>query len=175
MIWPTANTNLPIMVVGGQARIVVRLFGSSTSEILVNQRLKIRIWNATSLYKPGKAHNLVQKLQRMNINILGISETYCPRNGSCHIKKHIYTIPLTKTLNIESEWVKWWTGLCLSRYPKLSYLIWSRHDVTTKYEKQKDEDNKIIFTNRGQKSTRSWIFVRTNRQSIKTDEKETSQ
>ena len=39
------------------------------------QKLKLACWNVRTLYQKGKLDNLVQEMDRMKINILGIAET----------------------------------------------------------------------------------------------------
>lgn len=55
-----------------------------------NPMLKIGTWNAKSLFAAGKTHNIINEMKRMNINILGVSETRWP--GSNQINIDDYTM-----------------------------------------------------------------------------------
>ena len=43
--------------------------------------IQIGIWNVRTLYQPGKFENLIQEMQNMNLDILGITETHWTEEG----------------------------------------------------------------------------------------------
>jgi len=61
---------------------------SSTSEILTTKSsakklpLRVACWNVRTMLQPGKLENAKQEMLKMNINILGISETRWPGNNT---------------------------------------------------------------------------------------------
>ena len=57
-----------------------------------NQRQvsKIGTWNVTTLYQPGKFKNLIQEMQNVNLDILGIAETHWTEEGK--IIQEIHTM-----------------------------------------------------------------------------------
>ncbi|XP_050497514.1 craniofacial development protein 2-like [Diabrotica virgifera virgifera] len=44
--------------------------------------INIGTWNVRSMYEPGKMNNIIQEMQRLNIDILGISDTRWSSSGS---------------------------------------------------------------------------------------------
>lgn len=44
-------------------------------------KIKIGTWNVRSMYESGKMHNVIHEMQRLKLNILGISETRWPGHG----------------------------------------------------------------------------------------------
>lgn len=46
---------------------------------------RIATWNIQSMYESGKSHNIVQEMKRLNIDVLGLSETRWPSSGECRI------------------------------------------------------------------------------------------
>jgi len=42
---------------------------------------KMATWNARSLFQPGKMANVLQEMNRMSIDVMGISETFWEREG----------------------------------------------------------------------------------------------
>src|SRR5206468_7153527 len=42
---------------------------------------KIATWNARSLYKPGKLANIIKEMARMEVDVLGVSETCWKGDG----------------------------------------------------------------------------------------------
>lgn len=69
----------PIGSPGGTA------LNDKNNEIRVNlrNRMKIGTWNAQSLYEAGKLANLMQEMDRLKIDILGVAETWWPDVGKC--------------------------------------------------------------------------------------------
>ena len=45
--------------------------------------LKISTWNVRSLYLAGKLSNIAKEMIRMNIDVLGVSETFWKDRGNC--------------------------------------------------------------------------------------------
>src|SRR6267154_309963 len=43
---------------------------------------KIGTWNVRSLYKPGKLANVLKKMKRMRVQIMGVAETFWDKDGS---------------------------------------------------------------------------------------------
>ena len=43
--------------------------------------LKIGTWNVRTLYQPGKVENLIQEMQNMNLDMMGIAETQWTEEG----------------------------------------------------------------------------------------------
>ena len=50
--------------------------------------LKIGTWNAKSLFRAGKSHNIVKEMRRMNLNILGVSEVRWPGTNQINIDEY---------------------------------------------------------------------------------------
>ena len=50
--------------------------------------LKIGTWNVRTLYQPGKLENVIQEMQNMNLDILGIAETHWTEEGKIKQEKH---------------------------------------------------------------------------------------
>lgn len=57
-------------------QVVIKRNTCDTKKQIQNIKSGIRIgtWNVRSLYKPGKAHNTIREIKRLNIATLGISE-----------------------------------------------------------------------------------------------------
>lgn len=49
--------------------------GTVMNKTMKTNKLRIGTWNVKSMYEPGKMHNVIQEMQRLKMNILGISET----------------------------------------------------------------------------------------------------
>ena len=58
---------------------VLRIPGVKTKN---KQTLKVGTWNIRSLYESGKLANTIQEMNRLQIDILGVSETFWPASGS---------------------------------------------------------------------------------------------
>ena len=50
---------------------------------------EIGTWNVQSLYTGGKIQNVVKEMIRLDVKIMGISETHWPSTGSCQIQEHM--------------------------------------------------------------------------------------
>lgn len=57
------------------SQVVIPRNPYKTRKKTVPQHLKIATWNVQSMYESGKAHNIVKEMNRLQIDILGISET----------------------------------------------------------------------------------------------------
>jgi len=75
--------------------------------------LKIATWNVTSLVEDGKSENVLKEMERMKLDILGVSDTqwrklsnFLTRNGK-HKEYHSSSGELI-ALSLLSEWIKKW-------------------------------------------------------------------
>ena len=50
--------------------------------------LKIGTWNVRTLYQPGRFENLIQEMQNVNLDILGIAETHWTEEGKIIQENH---------------------------------------------------------------------------------------
>ena len=68
----------------------VRQVGPDRHSASVRNRniMRIGTWNVRTLYQKGKLDNVVQEMNRMRINILGISETRWTGSGEFTVEKH---------------------------------------------------------------------------------------
>lgn len=85
----TRNTNMapsPRQTLNGQG--VLRIPGRKTKNSIkfINKQVKIATWNTRSLFESGKLSNACQEMDRLKLNILGISEVRWPNSGKTHIK-----------------------------------------------------------------------------------------
>lgn len=51
--------------------------------------MRIGTWNVQSMYQPGKTHNVIQEMNRLKINILGVSETRWLNTGQLQTNNSI--------------------------------------------------------------------------------------
>ena len=68
--------------------------GSSSESAFLKTRgrcLKIGTWNVRTLYQPDKLENLIQEMQNMKLDILGIAETHWTEEGKITQEKHTTT------------------------------------------------------------------------------------
>lgn len=54
----------------------------------VRSNIKIGTWNVRTLAQSGRAHNAIKEMERLKINILGISEMRWPGSNFCDINEH---------------------------------------------------------------------------------------
>ncbi|XP_060533769.1 craniofacial development protein 2-like [Cylas formicarius] len=60
----------------------------SNDVLRINKEKRIGTWNVQSMYQAGKAANIVKEVKRLQIDILGCSETRRPDSGHCTIDEH---------------------------------------------------------------------------------------
>ena len=63
--------------------------GSSSESAFLKTRggcLNTGTWNVRTLYQPGKFENLIQVMQNVNLDILGIAETHWTEEGTINKK-----------------------------------------------------------------------------------------
>lgn len=58
------------------------------TQLEMTKILKIGTWNVRTLYEAGKTHNLIREMKRLDIQILGVSETHWLGSGCFEIEDH---------------------------------------------------------------------------------------
>lgn len=51
--------------------------------------LKICTWNVRSMFEAGKIHNTIKEMNRLRVDVMGISEMRWPGGGECQMEDHI--------------------------------------------------------------------------------------
>lgn len=67
---------------------VRRIPRSSNDVLKMSKERKIGTWNVQSMYQAGKTANIVKEMKRLQIDILGCSETRWPNSGHYIINEH---------------------------------------------------------------------------------------
>lgn len=80
------------------------------------KKLKIGTWNVKSIYEAGKIHNVLQEMQRLNVNIMGLSETRWPNTGELNIKN-------TKIYYSGNDSSQHWNGVAIAMEENLSRCV----------------------------------------------------
>uniref|UniRef100_A0A8D9BCK2 Craniofacial development protein 2-like n=1 Tax=Cacopsylla melanoneura TaxID=428564 RepID=A0A8D9BCK2_9HEMI len=68
------------------------------------EKTRICTWNVKTLAKSGKLENALQEMNRMNINIMGISEMRWLDSGIRQVKTTLSTTPETQKEFMSMEW-----------------------------------------------------------------------
>ncbi|XP_072379150.1 uncharacterized protein [Diabrotica undecimpunctata] len=67
----------------------LRISRSARNMNTFSKERKIGTWNVKSMYGPGKIHNTIKEMKRLNIRILGISKMRWPGSGKVTVNDHI--------------------------------------------------------------------------------------
>lgn len=73
---------------GERVRRIPRLPNKNKNDFKIHKEKRIGTWNVKSMYQPGKAANIIKEAKRLQIDILGCSETRWPNSGQCTINEH---------------------------------------------------------------------------------------
>lgn len=64
------------------------VMSTDMKKIKWQETVKVTTWNVKTMYQGGKIHNTIQEMDRMGIDILGVSEMRWPNTGDIYISGH---------------------------------------------------------------------------------------
>lgn len=76
---------------------------SRSAKIVLSKTHKIATWNVRSMYEAGKIHNAIKEMDRLGIDILGISEMRWPNSGQTIKTAARYTTQVKTVQGIRTE------------------------------------------------------------------------